>query len=368
MTMTDHERVKTVTICLRRVMTKNETFAGMSEIGQWASKSTLKWTGYPEHPVDHKHVDLQFASASQSEVQDLDANLLLQLRVQSKGEVLYKTRLRNWLPVEFDSAYSHVLFDLVYDITRQNILGKVFVPLVALVLLATWCLASHEENQQFLHRPLDLQIVKVLSVDIQNLYLLSKLLMHFSGHQLAPIRRGMLPLLQTIKFLEAMKLVLAKRFPYHGIENCPLACCLALQQYKAVYTLQHYCLHIVYTFTLPKNGLKQQNVSLGEPMNPWKCFMQKIEAVHWLVYCCPAISVLLRQFYMWGNVLFWMLFGIIFDKETLVDDEVIRASKVPPTKSFTDASCLGEEHKSSASAADPSANAPNRKPQSRKNV
>ncbi|GLJ43409.1 hypothetical protein SUGI_0901970 [Cryptomeria japonica] len=60
--------------------------------------------------------------------------------------------------------------------------------------------------------------------------------------------------------------------------------------------------------------------------------------------------------------------GIIFDKETVVDNEVIRASRVPPTKSFLDAPCLGEENKSSTSAADPSSNASNRKSQSRKNI
>lgn len=59
--------------------------------------------------------------------------------------------------------------------------------------------------------------------------------------------------------------------------------------------------------------------------------------------------------------------GIIFDKEITVDDEVIRTSKDPPMKPFVDASCLGEEHKSSTSAGDPSANAANRKSQSRKN-
>ncbi|KAH9297366.1 hypothetical protein KI387_029048, partial [Taxus chinensis] len=60
--------------------------------------------------------------------------------------------------------------------------------------------------------------------------------------------------------------------------------------------------------------------------------------------------------------------GIIFDKETVVDNEVIRASRFPPTKSFIDAPCLGEDNKSSASAADPSSNVLNRKSQSRKNI
>eukprot|EP00252_Welwitschia_mirabilis_P005655 TRINITY_DN1616_c0_g1_i1.p1 TRINITY_DN1616_c0_g1~~TRINITY_DN1616_c0_g1_i1.p1 ORF type:complete len:111 (-),score=27.95 TRINITY_DN1616_c0_g1_i1:410-742(-) len=57
----------------------------------------------------------------------------------------------------------------------------------------------------------------------------------------------------------------------------------------------------------------------------------------------------------------------VFDKEMIIDGEVIRASKDPATKPFIEAFCLGEEHRSPTSPGDASGIVPNKKSQSRKN-
>ncbi|XP_042476467.1 uncharacterized protein LOC122058080 isoform X1 [Macadamia integrifolia] len=59
--------------------------------------------------------------------------------------------------------------------------------------------------------------------------------------------------------------------------------------------------------------------------------------------------------------------GIIFDKEDAIDDEIIKSSRFPSTRSFTDpVNSFEDQSRFSASAAESSANHPNRKPQCKK--
>ncbi|XP_077236642.1 uncharacterized protein LOC143878224 [Tasmannia lanceolata] len=59
--------------------------------------------------------------------------------------------------------------------------------------------------------------------------------------------------------------------------------------------------------------------------------------------------------------------GNIFDKETTIEDEVIKSSRWPCTKSFTDpVQYLEDQSRTSAPTAETSSNTPNKKNQSKK--